>query len=116
MSLEFLDYVEDMLDAMDKAEFLLVGVSYQQFVADFRINFAAVRALEIIDEVARRIPSEVQLAYPAIEWKGIIGMRNRIVHGYDKLDFEIIWQTIQNDIPTTRLQLQQILQDYGDQS
>jgi uncharacterized protein with HEPN domain len=48
MSNEFLDYVEDILDAMDKAEILLDGVAYTQFAADFRINYAVIRALEII--------------------------------------------------------------------
>ena len=48
MSQEFLDFIEDILDAMDKAVILLKGVGYQQFEDDFRINYAAVRALEII--------------------------------------------------------------------
>lgn len=52
MSHEFLDYVEDILDAMKKAEILLEGVTYDQFESDFRINFAVVRALEIIGEAA----------------------------------------------------------------
>ena len=52
MSREFLDFVEDILDGMNKAEALLEGVSYPQFEADFRINFAVVRALEIIGEAA----------------------------------------------------------------
>jgi len=53
MSHEFLDFVEDMLDAMSKAEALLEGVAYAQFEADYRINFAVVRALEIIVTVRR---------------------------------------------------------------
>lgn len=48
MSREFLDFVDDILDAMDKAELLIEGVSYEQFETDFRINFAVIRALEII--------------------------------------------------------------------
>lgn len=53
MSREFLDFVEDILDAMKKAEILLEGVSYLQFDTDFRINFAVVRALEIIVEASK---------------------------------------------------------------
>jgi uncharacterized protein with HEPN domain len=54
MSHEFLDYVEDILDAMDKAEILLEAVTYQHFADDFRINFAVVRALEIVGEATKR--------------------------------------------------------------
>lgn len=53
MSHEFLDFVEDILDGMNKAETLLEGVCYSQFEVDFRINFAVVRALEIIGEAAK---------------------------------------------------------------
>ena len=57
MSNEFLDYVEDILDAMDKAELLIVDTTFEQFEADFRINFAVVRALEIIGEATKRLPT-----------------------------------------------------------
>jgi uncharacterized protein with HEPN domain len=60
MSDEFLDYVEDMLDAMEKAELLLEGITYEQFEADFRINFAVVRALEIVGEAAKRLPPDLR--------------------------------------------------------
>lgn len=60
MANEFLDYVEDILDAMEKAEILLEDVSYQRFEEDFRINFAVVRALEIIGEATKRLPAELR--------------------------------------------------------
>jgi uncharacterized protein with HEPN domain len=74
MSNEFLDYIEDILDSMDKAEILLENVNFEQFETNFRINFAVVRALEIIGEAAKRIPDAVRLEYPSIPWKGMAGM------------------------------------------
>jgi uncharacterized protein with HEPN domain len=56
MNREFLDFIEDILDGMNKAEILLEGVPFSQFESDFRINFAVVRALEIIGEAAKRLP------------------------------------------------------------
>jgi len=114
MSNEFLDYIEDILDAMDKAETLLVGVTYEQFEADFRINFAVVRALEIIGEAARRLPMDLRQQYPAIPWRGMAGMRDRIIHGYDTVDLEIVWDVVKKDIPQLRPQIQQILADYAE--
>jgi uncharacterized protein with HEPN domain len=69
MSNEFLDYVEDIADAMEKAEILLKGVTYDQFESDFRINFAVVRALEIVGEASKRLPMMLRDEYPNIPWK-----------------------------------------------
>jgi uncharacterized protein with HEPN domain len=90
MNREFLDFVEDILDAMEKAELLIEGVSYEQFEADFRINFAVVRALEIIGEASKRLPDSLREKYAEVPWKGIAGMRDRIIHGYDNVDYQII--------------------------
>ena len=112
MSYEFLDFVEDILDAMDKAEILVEGFSYDEFKADFRTNFAVVRALEIIGEAAKRLPASLREKYPAIPWRGMAGMRDRIIHGYDTVDLQIVWDVVENDIPRINPQIQQILVDY----
>jgi uncharacterized protein with HEPN domain len=112
MSNEFLDYVEDILDAMEKAEILLNEASYEQFEADFRINFAVVRALEIIGEATKRLPMSVRESYPDIPWRNMAGMRDRIVHGYDSINLPIVWHVVKTDIPDLKPQIHQILEDY----
>lgn len=72
MSLEFLDYLEDILDAMEKAEFILQDVSYQEFEDDFVINFATVRALEIIGEATKRLPLNFRDQYEIPRVKPLI--------------------------------------------
>lgn len=57
------------------------------------------RQLEIIGEAARRISPETQASIPNIPWSKVIGMRNRLIHEYDDLDIEIIWDTIQLALP-----------------
>ena len=112
MSFEFLDYVEDILDAMEKAELLLKDVTYEEFEADFRINFATVRALEIVGEATKRLPLDLREQYSEIPWKGMAGMRDRIIHGYDNVDLEIVWDVVKRDIPKISPQIKQILADY----
>lgn len=112
MSNEFLDYVEDIVDAMEKAEILLKGVTYDQFESDFRINFAVVRALEIVGEATKRLPMTLRDQYPNIPWKQMAGMRDRIIHGYDTVDLEIVWDVVKQDIPKIKPQIQQVLRDY----
>lgn len=98
---------------MDKAEILLGGVSFEDFAADFRINYAVVRALEIIGEATKRLPDELRSAYPVIPWKGMAGMRDRIIHGYDNVDMQIVWDVVKQDIPRYKPVFQQIIRDHS---
>jgi len=113
MNREFLDFVEDILDAMDKAEVLVEGSTYREFEEDFRTNFAVVRALEIIGEATKRLPMTVRERYREIPWTGMAGMRDRIIHGYDTVDLQIVWDVVRQDIPEIKPQIQQILADYS---
>jgi uncharacterized protein with HEPN domain len=113
MSHEFLDFIEDILDAMDKAEVLVEGFTYREFEEDFRTNFAVIRALEIIGEATKRLPMSVREQYPGIPWTGMAGMRDRIIHGYDTVDLQIVWDVVKQDIPEIKPQIQQILADYS---
>jgi uncharacterized protein with HEPN domain len=112
MSHEFLDFVEDILDAMDKAEILVEGFTYEEFETDFRTNFAVVRALEILGEATKRLPMSLREQYPAIPLQGMAGMRDRIIHGYDTVDLQIVWDVVEQDIPALRPRIQQILAHY----
>ena len=112
----FLDSIDDILDAMEKAEILVADVSYEQFAGDFRIHFAVVRALEIIGEATKRLPLDLRDRYPAIPWKEMAGMRDRIIHGYDTVDLQIVWNTVKEAIPLIEPSLQRVLADFEKQS
>lgn len=60
--------------------------------------FAVVRAIEVIGEAASRVSDETRAANPAIPWSAIVGMRNRLVHGYFDIDTEIVWKTATGEI------------------
>ena len=112
MSLEFLDFIEDILDAIAKAEAMLSGVDFETFEDDYQLNFAVVRALEIIGEATKRLPESVRDQYSEIPWKDMAGMRDRIIHGYDAVNLRIVWDTVKKRIPAIRPKIQQILADY----
>lgn len=106
---ESLDYIEDILDAMDKAEILVQGYSFEQFEADFRTNFAVVRALEIIGEATKRLPMDLRDRYPEVPWKEMAGTRDRIIHGYDNVNLRLVWETVTQRIPAVKPLIQRIL-------
>jgi uncharacterized protein with HEPN domain len=112
MKNEFLDFVEDIVYAMDKAEILLKNVTYDQFESDFRTNLAVVGALEIIGEATKRLPMSLRQEYPDIPWKNMAGMRDRITLGYDTVDLQIVWDVVKVDIPQIRPRIRHILTDY----
>jgi uncharacterized protein with HEPN domain len=109
---DYLVYIEDILDAMEKAEIAVSGVDYDRFANDFRINYVVVRALEIVGEATKRLPPAFREQYPHIPWKKMAGMRDRIIHGYDNVNLEIVWQVVQKDVPRLKPPLQQILADH----
>lgn len=94
MKRDYLVYIEDILDAMEKAEIAVSGVDYDHFANDFRINYVVVRALEIVGEATKRLPPAFREQYPHIPWKKMAGMRDRIIHGYDNVNLEIVWQVV----------------------
>jgi uncharacterized protein with HEPN domain len=60
---------------------------------------ALVRLLEIVGEAASRVPNDECAKYPEIPWPEIVGLRNRLIHGYDAVDLDILWQIIVHDLP-----------------
>jgi uncharacterized protein with HEPN domain len=112
MKKDVLVYVEDILDAMEKAETFIVGLTYEQFEADFKTSFAVVRAIEIIGEATKRLPTPFRDQHPGIPWKDMAGMRDVVIHGYDNVNLQIVWDVVKRDIPEIKPQIRQILADF----
>jgi uncharacterized protein with HEPN domain len=99
---EYTDYLQDMLDAVDKAAQFVKDVDFDAFCKNEEKLFAVVRALEIIGEAARNIPKSMRERYVDVPWDDIIGMRNKVIHGYFGVDVEVIWKTVHEDLPSLR--------------
>lgn len=76
---------------------------------DRLLNLALVRLVEIVGEAGNRVSQKTRAKHPEIPWREIIGMRNRVVHGYDEVDFDILWVVIQDDLPVLIAELKRIL-------
>lgn len=104
-----LNYLQDMLNAAKLAQDFVSGVNWEAFELDLMRQAAVTRQFEIIGEAARRISPETQATIPNIPWSKIIGMRNRLIHEYDDLDLEVIWDTIQIALPELIVTLESLV-------
>ncbi|QEN03382.1 DUF86 domain-containing protein [Thiospirochaeta perfilievii] len=75
------------------------GLSIEDFKSDDKTQFAVIRCLEIIGEASKRIPDDFRESNSSIPWKAMAGIRDRLIHGYDVVDYEIIWTTVTRTIP-----------------
>jgi uncharacterized protein with HEPN domain len=98
-----------MLDHAREAVELAQGKSRQDLDDDRTFNLAQARLLEIVGEAANRVPIEYQMEHPEIAWGQIVSLRNRLIHGYDAIDFDIMWSIIQSDLPALIEQLEKII-------
>lgn len=100
--------IEDMLAAVRKIERYTAGMDPERFRQDEKTIDAVARNMEILGEATRQLPEDFIARFPDVPWRQIAGLRNRIVHDYFGLDLEIIWQIIRHDLPSLRVQLEDL--------
>ena len=98
-----------MLEHGREALALVRGVDRSSFQRDRILQLAVVRLLEIVGEAAPRTPETVRDQHPAVPWRRITGLRNRLVHAYDTVDLGIVWSILTGDLPDLVAQLEAIL-------
>ncbi len=101
-----------MLDATLEALSFVSGKTRADVVSNRILVLALIQLLEIIGEAANGISDIFRNNHPEIPWNSIIKMRHRLIHGYFDVDEDIIWQTINNDLPLLRKNLQSIVKDF----
>ena len=101
--------LEDMLESVEKIERFTDEMDYSSFIEDDKTIDAVVRNFEIIGEAANRLGKDFHDKHSEIEWSRIRGFRNRIVHHYFGIDYEIVWSIIENDLDDLKEQITDLL-------
>ena len=103
-------YVEDILESLDLIKQYIGSMDFDDFRKDRKTIDAVVRNFEIIGEASKFIPDRIKSKYCDVDWKGMVGLRNRIAHQYFDISLDIVWYVIKNELPPLDQQMRQILE------
>jgi uncharacterized protein with HEPN domain len=108
---EYIDFLNDILDSIIKIEQFTENMEYDEFINDEKTSYAVIRALEIIGEATKEIPSEIRENYSELPWKEMVGMRDKLIHVYFGVNLDVVWETIQKDIPSLKSSVIEIIEE-----
>ncbi len=106
-SLEYLRHI------LDEARYLISssrGLSRDDFLRDETLKRAFVRSIEIIGEASKKVSPQLKERHNELEWRAIAGMRDRLVHDYLGVDYDIVWDVVLNKVPFLCMKIESIIQ------
>jgi uncharacterized protein with HEPN domain len=112
---EVVDYLDEILEASQKIERFTDEMSYEEFVEDDKTVDAVLRNFEVIGEAAKNVPEETRREYSYVPWTEMAGMRDKLIHGYATVELQIVWTTVQEEIPSLTGQIQALRDELDDE-
>ena len=97
--------LEHIIEAIDAIQLFISNVDKETFMNDLLIQSAVIRQFEIMGEAAKALSSRFKTQHPDIVWEEMTGMRNKLIHDYFGVELEVVWDTIQKDLPDLQQQL-----------
>jgi uncharacterized protein with HEPN domain len=104
-------FIKHILDEIDFLIDSSQGLEYEGLIKDETLKRAFVRSLEVIGEATKNISSEFRQKYPDIEWRELTGLRDKLVHRYFGVQWEIVWDVVKNKIPQLKRRIEGILRE-----
>jgi len=104
------DFLSDIQEAVRRIMVYTTAMTYKAFLADTRTQDAVIRNLEIIGEATKNLSEELRAQYPDIPWKGMAGVRDRLIHHYFGVNLDIVWHITTTELPNVISQIEEILQ------
>ena len=98
-------------DAAGRLQMICAGKTLEELLADWQATAALERFIEIVGEAVKRLPTGLRARYPSVPWKEIAGTRDHLSHGYDDVDYQVLWDAVQNDVPVLLVTVEQMLKD-----
>jgi uncharacterized protein with HEPN domain len=95
-------YLDDIVECCDKIGRFTLGLTFEQFRSSEMVVDAVTRNLEIIGEASKSVPDEMRSKYPDVPWRKMTGLRDVVVHGYFRIDVQLLWDIVQREVPIVR--------------
>lgn len=102
--------LEEILEAIELLQRYTAGLTLESFTKDVEKQDSVTRRLEIIGEAAKGIPEDLRSKYPTVPWRDITGARDVLVHEYFRIDLEMAWDMVQEDLPDLKREVERILE------
>ena len=108
------EFLKDIEEAIKRIIDYTYGMEYDDFLDDLKTQDAVLRNIEIIGEAGKNISSVLKEKHPEVEWKNIVGMRDKIIHFYFGVNWDIVWDVVKNKLPILFENIKQLLiEDIG---
>jgi uncharacterized protein with HEPN domain len=108
------DFLGDINEAMNLIGLYTKGLTYKKFLTDRKTRDAVVRNFEVIGEASKNISSDFKAMHSGVPWKTIAGLRDKLIHFYFGIDYEIVWSIAKKELPKLRNQVKEILKQEAD--
>ncbi len=104
-------FINDILDSIEKIESFVIEMSFDEFMKDEKTKSAVIREIEVIGEATKNIPSTIRQKYKEIPWTDMAKMRDKIIHFYFGIYYEIVWKTIKERLPEIKHKIRTVLKN-----
>jgi len=105
------DFLSDIQEAVRRIRAYTTAMTYEAFLADTRTQDAVIRNLEIIGEATKTLSAGLRVRYAGVPWKGMAGVRDRLIHHYFGVNLDIVWHIVTSELPQIALQIEEIMQN-----
>ncbi len=110
---ELVFFLKDIKNSLDKIFKYTDNIEFEDFINDDKTKDAVERNFEIIGEAVKNLPADFKSKYPNIPFRQIAGMRDKLIHDYFGIDYEIIWKTIQDKLPEFKQNIEDLIEKHS---
>lgn len=111
MTRDYKFFLTDIFESIEKILEFTKDMNFEEFVEDDKTASAVVRKLEIIGEASKNIPNQITKKYTTVPWKEMAKTRDKLIHGYFVLDYEIVWKVVKERLPIIKPELEKVLKE-----